>query len=211
MTTDEALRAVNDRMEQLEHQNFLLSRAVKRQKVGLVAALAAFGLSILAVVIGGLVAKTRTVRADRVEAHDLVLVDRNGTERARLCVAEDSAFLHMYDENERARVSLGVFPGGSSLGMSDEDEKCRLGLGLFANGPRLSFLDKNGTNRVGLSLGPDVSSLCFSDQGAVTRAWLGMRGSQRGPVLTFRDENAKRIWSAPKTPATAPTTTRTGR
>ncbi len=211
MTTDETLRAVNDRMEQLEHQNFLLHRAVKRQKIGMVAALAALGLSILAVVTGAFLAKTRTVRADRVETHDLVLVDPNGTERARLCVADDSAFLHMYDQNERSRVSLGVFPGGSSLGMSDENEKCRLGLGLFANGPRLSFLDKSGTNRVGLSLGQDLSSLCFSDQGGVTRAWLGMQASRKGAVLTFRDESAERIWSAPKTPATSPTTTRTGK
>jgi len=211
MTTDEALRAVNDRMEQLEHQNFLLNRAVKRQKVGLVAALAALGLFILAAATGAFLAKTRTVRVDRVEAHDLVLVDRNGTERARLCVADDSAFLHMYDENERCRVSLGVFPGGASLGLSDENERCRAGLGLFSKGPRLSFLDQSGTNRVGLNLGPDVSSLCFSDQGGVPRAWLGMKASRKGPVLTFRDENAKRVWSAPKTPATSPTTTRTGK
>lgn len=67
---------------------------------------------------------------EQVRAHQFILVDGNGKERASLVAdAAGSVFLVLFDKNEKSRLSLSVSNDGPSLVLHDLDGKPRAILG----------------------------------------------------------------------------------
>jgi hypothetical protein len=67
---------------------------------------------------------------DKIRAHQFILVDGDGKERASLVAdAAGSVFLVLFDKNEKSRVNLSVSNDGPSLILHDPDGKPRTILG----------------------------------------------------------------------------------
>ena len=118
----------------------------------------------------------------------------------------------LVDAEGRVRAVLGESPGGApALMLNDEKGQARAALGLDANCPRLELSDEQGEARASLFLvfPSAVPSLWLRDEKGKVRASLEVApgGSRElaalGPGLGFgaelvlRDEEGRRIWSAP--------------
>jgi len=157
MTTEERLAKVERELD-----------ATKRRSRWLLAALAvAFGVWVLAGILGGRIA------VNEVRARRLVLVDDEGQERAALDVIGNGPGLTLLDAAGNCRAMLAVTAEEPWLTLFDAAQKPRAALEMTPNGPRLTLADETGK----------------------TRALLAV--AAHGPGLYLNDAAGEAIWSAP--------------
>jgi hypothetical protein len=142
--------------------------------------------------------KTLDAQRQEVEARKFVLVDENGSPRARLSVDKDGPRLSLLDENGKSRARLAVGKDGPRLSLRDANGKtrARLSVAEFSSGqPGLCLFDENGKERVMLDMTKDGLGLRLADGNGNTRAELALYKDRASMVLY--DENEKVIWSTP--------------
>ena len=117
--------------------------------------------------------RERAILTALTEAPGLWLLDEKGKARATLVAPEKGAMLLLNDENASPRAMLAT-KEGAMLGLFDEKGTKRATLAALEKGPELVLYDEKGTGRAGLTANKDV-----------------------GPVLVVFDEKGRSVWKAP--------------
>lgn len=173
--------ALARRLELLEADNKRLKRGAVTLALGACALLA-----------GG--AATREPRTLKTES--LVIVDKDGNERARFATSPDGyPFLSFHDDKGRRRLYLAQNGDGeTSLTLSDVAGKKRLRVGVGSKGNAfLTMHDDNERERVNLGVAASGSPrLDLNDRLQKRRAGLSL-DSEDSPSLSFTDGKSPRL------------------
>jgi len=129
----------------------------------------------------------------------LSLSDRNGKERAVLCLVENGPALALCDGNGEIRAAFGVDEKtGPKLTLSDKNGKTRAGMDVDEkNGPDIGLFDKAGQPCAEMHVTENGPGLGLRDGNGKFRAMVFVNND--GPTLKMLDENEKTILRLPET------------
>lgn len=129
------------------------------------------------------------LRADRIEARGLTLLDDSGARRATLGMGEDGATLALYSATGQRQAELAAYSGGSRLVLSGDDDGTFVtvvsgaspavaisqggSMGTVLAPRSLTVLDERGRTRAAVEVTRDKPSVSITDENGQVRAVLG--------------------------------------
>jgi len=141
---------------------------------------------------------TRTIRADRIIASRIELVDANDVQRAILCVDKDgTAFLIMGDAKERPLFTVQAKANGDAvLSIHDKAGSDRLNLGADKTGAYVVLRDPKGKGRAEFAIRKVDASMSLCDVNGRKRIILSS-GKGDNAIIAIADRRGKPIFMAP--------------